>query len=59
MNTTISEDKKLPLNQIICGDCLIEMKNIPDGSVDMVLTSPPYDNLRTYKGNLRWNEKIW
>lgn len=24
------------------GDCLEEMKNIPDGSVDMVLTDPPY-----------------
>jgi site-specific DNA-methyltransferase (adenine-specific) len=26
------------------------MKNIPDKSVDMILTSPPYDNLRTYNG---------
>lgn len=23
------------------GDCLEEMKHIPDGSVDMVLTDPP------------------
>ena len=37
-------------NQIICGDCLEVMKGIPDKSVDMVLTSPPYDNLRDYKG---------
>jgi len=28
--------------QLIHGDCLEEMKNIPDGSVDMVLTDPPY-----------------
>ena len=28
--------------QLIHGDCLIEMQNIPDGSVDMVLTDPPY-----------------
>ena len=26
------------------------MKGIPDKSVDMILTSPPYDNLRDYKG---------
>ena len=26
------------------------MKGIPDKGVDMVLTSPPYDNLRDYKG---------
>ena len=37
-------------NKIIQGDCLEVMKEIPDKSVDMVLTSPPYDNLRTYKG---------
>lgn len=24
------------------GDCLDVMKDIPDGSVDMVLTDPPY-----------------
>jgi len=28
--------------QLINGECLEEMKNIPDGSVDMVLTDPPY-----------------
>lgn len=34
--------------KIIQGDCLDIMKDIPDLSVDMVLTSPPYDNLRDY-----------
>lgn len=34
------------------GDCLEVMKDIPDKSVDLVVTSPPYDNLRTYNGNL-------
>ena len=28
--------------KLINGDCLEEMKSIPDGSVDMVLTDPPY-----------------
>jgi len=28
--------------KLIQGDCLEEMKNIPDSSVDMVLTDPPY-----------------
>lgn len=40
----------MKINTIIQGDCLIEMKNMPDNSIDMVLTSPPYDNLRDYKG---------
>lgn len=30
------------LNQIIQGDCLDVMKDIPDKSVDLVLTDPPY-----------------
>lgn len=38
------------------GDCLELMKNIPDGSVDLTVTSPPYDNLRTYNGNInQWS----
>ena len=32
----------LPINQIICGDCLDVMKDWPDGCVDLVLTDPPY-----------------
>lgn len=38
------------LNTIIDGNCVDVMKNIPDASIDLVLTSPPYDNLRNYKG---------
>ena len=37
-------------NQVIQGDCLEVMKSFEDKSIDMVLTSPPYDNLRDYKG---------
>jgi len=36
--------------QLMLGDCLERIKEIPDGSVDLVVTSPPYDNLREYKG---------
>jgi len=31
------------VNKIICGDCLEIMKGIPDKSVDLVLTDPPYN----------------
>ena len=38
------------------GDCLELMKDIPDGSIDMIVTSPPYDNLRNYNGIInQWN----
>lgn len=32
--------------EIILGDCLEEMKNIPSGSVDFILTDPPYNIAR-------------
>ena len=42
------------------GNCLDRMKEIPDGSVDLTVTSPPYDNLRTYNGNNeQWGEHVW
>lgn len=40
----------LNVNKIYLGDCLEVMKSFPAESVDMVLTSPPYDNLRDYNG---------
>ena len=42
------------------GDCLERMREIPDGSIDLTVTSPPYDNLRTYNGNNnQWGEHVW
>lgn len=35
---------------IICGDCVEVMAGMDEASVDMALTSPPYDDLRAYKG---------
>ena len=38
------------------GDCLELMKDIPDEFIDLTVTSPPYDNLRTYNGNIsQWS----
>lgn len=44
---------------LMLGDCLERMKEIPDGSVDLTVTSPPYDNLRTYNNTLDWGEHVW
>ena len=41
------------------GDCLELMKDIPDNSVDLTITSPPYDDLRSYNGALNWNFEIF
>jgi len=45
----------LPVNQIICGDCVELMKEIPDDFIDLTVTSPPYDNLRNYNNEVTWN----
>jgi len=41
----------LPLDRIICGDNCEVMRKLPSESIDLVVTSPPYDNLRTYGGH--------
>jgi site-specific DNA-methyltransferase (adenine-specific) len=38
------------INKIVCGDAVRAMKQIPDGSVDVIITSPPY-NLKNSTGN--------
>ena len=38
------------INQIIEGNCVEVMKQFDDNVIDLTLTSPPYDNLRSYKG---------
>lgn len=38
------------LNQIYCGECSQMMAALPDGCIDLTVTSPPYDSLRTYNG---------
>ena len=40
----------LEINKIYCMDCVEGMKLLPNECIDLTVTSPPYDNLRTYKG---------
>jgi len=46
----IKQFDTLPLNKIICGDAVEVMRAMPSNSIDLVITSPPYDELRGYKG---------
>jgi len=41
---------EVPLNKIICGDAIEVMQGLPSDCVDLVVTSPPYDELRNYNG---------
>ena len=46
--------------KLMLGDCLERMAEIEVGSVDLTVTSPPYDNLRNYNGSLNdWTEGKW
>jgi DNA modification methylase len=54
---------QLPLDRIICGDNCEVMRTLLSESIDLVVTSPPYDDLRTYGGHdwdfygVAWNLK--
>jgi len=39
---------KLPLNKVLCGDNRKVMKTLPNDSIDLIATSPPYWGLRDY-----------
>ena len=41
-------------NNIYNIDCLVGLKYIQSESIDLTVTSPPYDELRTYNG-YEWN----
>jgi site-specific DNA-methyltransferase (adenine-specific) len=45
----------LELNKIYLMDCIEGMKLIDDKFIDLTVTSPPYDNLRTYGNISTWN----
>ena len=46
-------------NTIICGDCVEVMRSIPDDTIDLIVTSPPYNigiEYDGYEDNLSWEE---
>lgn len=40
----------LEINKVYCEDCLVTMGKMPDGFIDLTVASPPYDDIRDYKG---------
>ncbi len=43
-------------NKLYNEDCLVTMSKIEDNYIDLTLTSPPYDDLRTYNKHLSGNK---
>ncbi len=44
-------DRELPLNRIISGDCVEELRKLPEASVDLIFADPPY--------NLQLKRELW
>ena len=42
-------NNQLPLNEIFLGDCLKLLKSLPDESVDLIVSSPPYNLGKEYE----------
>jgi len=53
---------KLPINEIICDDCMNVIQDWPDNCVDLVLTDPPYgidaDKMQMGSGKHNWSKEI-
>jgi|JI8StandDraft_1071087.scaffolds.fasta_scaffold01202_6 DNA modification methylase len=50
INSDSIQPQIIRLNSINHMDCIEGMKLLPDNSIDVVVTSPPYDSIRTYNG---------
>lgn len=46
-------------NSVICGFSQEVLKAFPDECVDLVVTSPPYDDLRSYGGDYEWDLDVF
>jgi len=44
-------------NEILVGDCLTLLPDLPDESVDLTIFSPPYDGIRRYQGNWQFESE--
>ncbi|MCK4355155.1 transcriptional repressor LexA [Candidatus Parcubacteria bacterium] len=51
LTTSLKRNKTLPLNKIILGDALAELKKLPDESCDVVIIDPPYNVGKDFGNN--------
>lgn len=54
--TYCANTETLPLNNVLCGDCVKELRALPANSIDLAITSPPYFQQRDYAGKGVGNE---
>jgi len=48
---------ELETNVIYCGDCLVKLKEIPEGSIDLIYIDPPFSSNRNYVAFWQEQEK--
>ena len=41
------------MNEVILGNAIEVLQKYEDNKFDLTVTSPPYDNLRTYNGKIK------
>ena len=46
----LGQAQELETNRLIVGNCVEALSEIPESSIDLTVTSPPYDKLRNYNG---------
>ena len=51
-------DKSVPVDQILCGDNLELIQQLPDCSIQLVITSPPYFQQRDYGSGMGNEENV-
>ena len=49
----------LDINKTYHLNCIAGMEKMDEESVDLVVTSPPYDDLRTYNDNTKWDINVF
>ena len=49
----------MEINKIYNCDCIEGLKQLEDNSIDLTVTSPPYDDLRSYGDTLEWNFDVF
>lgn len=53
----IADNRTITINKIYNESCLETMKRMPNEFIDLVVTSPPYDDLRTYNNHIKKNSE--
>ena len=49
----------LDINKTYHLNCIVGMERMEEESVDLVVTSPPYDDLRTYNDSSKWDQNTF